>query len=158
MNYSAKKMNYENAVLISKWKYDSPYDFYNSEESEEYFDELINDNYYSIHNIDEMIGFYCAGSASTVPNEVSKKIYADDDYIDIGFGMRPDLTGKGSGREFVKFIMNSVLKTYPGKKLRLTVADFNKRARRVYEDVGFKYHSEFYFEKSKTQFIIMVRG
>ena len=76
--------------------------------------------------------------------------------ITIGLGMRPDLTGKGSGKNFFIFILESIKNTFPEKKMRLTVAEFNARAIKVYESTGFKYLTSFTAESSARKFNIMI--
>jgi ribosomal-protein-alanine N-acetyltransferase len=77
--------------------------------------------------------------------------YTDyEDYIDeelinsrqlwIGFGLRPDLTGQGLGRDFVFACVAFAVQRhhYRGEYVRLGVAAFNRRAIKVYEAVGFE--------------------
>ncbi len=68
----------------------------------------MENNYYVVLNNKELIGFYCIGDEAKVPHETSNRIYADERYVDIGLGMKPDLTGARLGREFVEFIINCV--------------------------------------------------
>lgn len=44
-----------------------------------------------------MIGFFCVGSPAQVPND--KYTYSQD-FIDVGLGMKPELTGQGMGLYF----------------------------------------------------------
>ena len=58
----------------------------------------------------------------------------------IGFGLRPDLTGRGLGAGFVTACVEFALRQtgYQGKYVLLGVADFNQRAIKVYERAGFE--------------------
>ena len=58
--------------------------------------------------------------------------------LDVGLGMRPDLTGRGLGEEFVHAGLRFARETYSPPAFRLTVAAFNRRAIRVYERAGFE--------------------
>jgi ribosomal-protein-alanine N-acetyltransferase len=49
--------------------------------------------------------------------------------------MRPDITGKGFGTEFVHSIINLVNKKYDLSYIDLTVAKFNIRAIKIYLNV-----------------------
>jgi [ribosomal protein S18]-alanine N-acetyltransferase len=52
--------------------------------------------------------------------------------------MRPDLTGRGLGEEFVHAGLRFARETYSPPAFRLTVASFNRRAISVYERAGFE--------------------
>ena len=69
--------------------------------------------------------------------------YRDHEYLDIGLGMNPLLCGKGHGASFVQVGMAYAKNHFKAKKLRLTVADFNQRALKTYQKVGFKEIGEF---------------
>ena len=52
--------------------------------------------------------------------------------------MRPDLTGKGNGREFLTTAMELIASKFKPELITLSVATFNQRAIRVYRKSGFK--------------------
>jgi ribosomal-protein-alanine N-acetyltransferase len=58
----------------------------------------------------------------------------------IGFGLRPDLAGKGLGTDFVTACVEYVVKNYHyrGEYVRLGVAKFNQRAIKTYTRAGFQ--------------------
>lgn len=77
----------------------------------------------------------------------------------MGLGMRPSLTGRGNGTDFVQACVNRCLSELaPGQKLFLSVASFNRRAIRVYQRLGFHTVREYKSESGgKTHdFIEMV--
>lgn len=143
-----RPMTLEWAGQIQEWTYGAPYDFYNQSPSEEGIDELM--TYQAMLEDYELIGFYCIGAVAQVPN--STYPYSSD-FTDIGFGMRPDLTGKGYGKSFVTYVMERAAER--GEPLRLTVASFNERAIHLYETLGF--HTITSFERSEVPFQVMVR-
>ena len=65
-------------------------------------------------------------------------LYEVEPALDVGLGMRPDLTGRGLGEEFVHAGLRFARETYSPPAFRLTVATFNQRAIRVYERAGFE--------------------
>lgn len=58
----------------------------------------------------------------------------------IGFGMRPDLIGKGSGKDFISQCVDYAVghHKYKGEYVRLGVAQFNIRAIKTYQRNGFE--------------------
>lgn len=57
--------------------------------------------------------------------------------MEIGLGLRPDLTGRGLGRDFMRRNLDWIQQEYPDTGIRLSVASFNQRAIKVYEGSGF---------------------
>lgn len=131
MNYKFQSMTQEHAEEIAHcWRYDGIYSFYNMNADQEDLQEFLNpaerkDSYFVVVNNQEILGF-CSF------NEISLGI------IDIGLGMKPNLTGQGCGLEFVKAGLDFVKTTYKPRKVTLSVATFNTRAIKVYKKSGFK--------------------
>ena len=94
MKYNFKKMNKEYAEEIAyQWKYRGIYSFYDITADEDDLEEFLDpdewDNSFVVLNESEqLIGFY--------------SYYFKEDIMWIGFGLKPTLTGKGYGAEFVK--------------------------------------------------------
>jgi len=63
--------------------------------------------------------------------------------------MRPDLTGKGMGLNFLYKGLKFAKETFLSTHIRLTVVTFNKRAIKVYEKSGFKKEKIFKSETKK---------
>ena len=155
MEFFIEKMNSKMATTILGWKYEQPYDFYNNEQSDEAFEELMDGSYYAIADKNkEVIGFFCIGESAQVPRGIHFGVYKAD-LIDMGVGMHPNLVGKGSGFEFCTGIMKFIEEKYPSKSLRLTVAMFNQRAIHLYKKLGFVKEDE--FSNDVTEFMTMVR-
>jgi [ribosomal protein S18]-alanine N-acetyltransferase len=156
MELYIRDMTESYATEILNWSYAPPYDFYNNELSQEGLDELVNNQYLAVIDHDEnLIGFYCIGQSAQVPKGNEFGVY-EKRMVDIGLGVRPNLTGKGFGSEFFKFILERVHETTNLFTLRLTVAKFNKRAIRLYENFGFTLENEFCTERA--EFITMISG
>ena len=110
----------EEAIVLDGWRYDPPYDFYNGE------DEPVQnpERFFVVRDGDELVGFY----------------YFEDkqENVEIGLGLRPDLTGKGLGLEFFLEGVAFAHGRFPGRRVTLNVAAFNERAIMVYERAGFR--------------------
>lgn len=155
MELKTVKMDRENAQEILKWKYEPPYDFYNNDLNEEELEELLDGSYYAIKNVvSELLGFYCMGKNAQVPKGQDFGVYIEK-CMDMGLGMDPKLTGKGDGTRFGIFVLNEIEGKAGGLPIRLTVADFNKRAIHLYEKLGFVAKERFSTEA--VGFITMVK-
>ncbi len=155
MELFIQRLSRKQAVEILNWKYPAPYNFYNNEENEESIKELLGSLYSVV--IDEngqIIGFFCTGDSAQVPAGNQYGAYSET-CIDIGLGMKPELTGKGLGLTFFSFILGHIQGAYKEVPLRLTVAKFNDRAIRLYEKLGFKRKIE--FSNGSTEFMTMIK-
>jgi [ribosomal protein S18]-alanine N-acetyltransferase len=106
--------------LLATWRYPPPYDFYDGD-----VDPVLNpERFYEARDeAGELIGFYYFE-----PNPPD---------LDYGLGLRPDLTGRGLGLEFFQAGLAFARERYQPQRVYLHVAEFNERARRVYERAGF---------------------
>ena len=110
----------EERALLDGWRYDPPYEFYNGED-----DPVLNpERFFVVREDDEVLGFYYFDERS--------------DTVEIGLGLRPDLTGKGLGLEFFLEGVAFAHDRFPGSRVTLNVAAFNERAITVYERAGFR--------------------
>ncbi|ASN07454.1 GNAT family N-acetyltransferase [Virgibacillus necropolis] len=148
-------MTEDRAVEILNWKYEKPYDLYNNEISTEEIDEMLGNPHFVVVDQDaEIVGYYCTGKSAQVP--AGNKINAyENENIDIGVGMKPNLTGKGFGTRFFSFISKDIERMHPNTPMRLTVATFNKRAIRLYQKFGFVEQKK--FQTDAAEFITMVK-
>lgn len=92
---------------------------------------------------------FCFGPDARVPGGD----YAAD-ALDVGMGVRPDLTGQGRGLDFV----NIGSRKFAPAEFRVTVAEFNKRALRVWKKAGFRVVQTFQKEQSRRVFVVLMRG
>ncbi|WP_312096433.1 GNAT family N-acetyltransferase [Niallia sp.] len=152
MSYSSQKMTEQAAKEILSWTYLPPYELYNSEVTEEALQEFAENPYFAIYVEEALVGFYCTGYAAQVPFGYFFQAYPEG-YLDIGLGMRPDLTGQGQGTGFLQFIIDSV---ETNQALRLTVTAFNKRAIALYKKFGFRQVSAF-TNANDLEFWVMTR-
>lgn len=132
------KMTEQYASLIAGWTYEEPYSLYSMDGGLDDISELMNGDYfYVLDYANELIGFICTGNSARVPGGYQIGIYNDELYIDLGLGLKPELTGKGYGEPFLINSLQFIKDEYDKSDVQLVVAAFNERAIKVYERVGF---------------------
>lgn len=138
MNLVFEEMSDEDAREIAAWKYDPPYDLYDLAKDPEDLEEILTPekraDYFSAKSDGELVGYFCFGREARVPGGD----YSGVEAVDVGLGMKPDLTGKGLGRDFLESGLAFAKKRFSPAMFRLSVADFNERAITVYERAGFE--------------------
>ncbi|MCL2362617.1 MAG: GNAT family N-acetyltransferase [Defluviitaleaceae bacterium] len=145
-------MTKEYARLISLWKYEGKYSFYN--QSEGNIEGYMDGTHFSYTNEDgKLIGYFCFGKEARIPT-VEEDIY-DDDFLDIGLGLRPDMCGRQIGLAFFNDGLDYAQRVFNTKKFRLSVAVFNERAIKVYIKAGFCVTQEVTNSYFKNKFFIM---
>ena len=96
------KLTVEEANEINTWTYEEPYNLYSFSGEEEVIEELLDGTYYGCCDDKESL------SAIFVLGKMHKcqgkrcHLYGGEDVMDIGLGMKPELTGKGLGKMFFK--------------------------------------------------------
>ena len=76
----------------------------------------------------------------------------DGSAIEIGFGLKPDLTGHGLGLSFISAGMQFARENYTPTEFRLQVAAFNERAILVYERAGFQQQRAYRHKTNNSEF------
>ena len=121
MRLTIEPATVETFAELDAWRYEPPYDFYDGGA-----EPVLNpERYYSAVGEDGMlVGFY----------------YFEEkgDALEIGLGLRPNLTGRGRGSEFFRVGLEFGRARYRPARVILNVAAFNERAIRVYERAGFR--------------------
>ncbi len=143
------------AEAILQWQYPPPYDIYNipAQDAQEVLAVFL-DPAFAYHQIcdetGELIGFCTFGEDARVRGgDYSQEA------LDIGMGVRPNLTGKGLGADFVQAVLGFARKTYTPSALRVTIAQFNKRAQRVWKKAGFVETQRFVPPNRRLSFLIL---
>lgn len=122
------------------YAYAPPYTFYNipeeyrAEEVEELISPASAAETFAVLEDGLMIGFY---------------MYTHDpvnDTVELGLGLAPEKTGQGRGTAFVRESLAFYRGQHPDFRgtFTLRVADFNLRARSVYENCGFRVYDRQY--------------
>jgi [ribosomal protein S18]-alanine N-acetyltransferase len=145
------------ALAVLRWHYDVPYDLYNldSYNIEDTLNDLLDpDNAYQTLRDErgDIVAFCCFGADAQV---------AGGDYsataLDVGLGVRPDLTGQGHGLDYVLAVLAFAAAQFNVAVFRVTIALFNQRARRVWEKAGFVEVHRFRRPSDGRTFVIMMR-
>ena len=159
MKFNIKIMDKLTAEEISRWQYEQPYSIYSMDGCEDTINEFLNAPYYSVFQNNKLTGYFCFGESAQVPIGNKISAYSDKNYTDIGLGLKPELCGKGHGYCFLKTGLNFAANTFSKNNFRLTVAQFNERAIKVYEKIGFNKTKVSFNKKNgenNIDFIIMI--
>lgn len=146
MLFTFALMSEPDARIIQTWRYAEPYAIYSYTPSEEGLAEMLEPRspHYAVRNEQgELAGFFCYGTSARVWESAGPALYDEDQTVDIGLGLRPDLTGRGLGLAFVEAGLAFAREQFAPRHLRLFVLSFNERALRVYERAGFTRVREF---------------
>mgnify|MGYP001310792034 CR=1 FL=1 len=144
------------ALAVAAWRYPPPYDVYNIADNPAetaLFLAARGRGYYQLRDgAGELAAFCCFGEEARVPG---------GDYsapaLDVGLGLRPDLTGRGLGRAYLEATLAFGAARFGPGASRLTVAAFNARAIRLYTQCGFAEVARFTSAFGGRAFIIMAR-
>jgi ribosomal-protein-alanine N-acetyltransferase len=150
--YLFRQMDDADAREISGWRYEPPYDFYDAAADPDDLAELLDpqsrrDVYFSaLDGKSRLVGFF--------------QFEKTGEAVDVGLGLRPDLTGRGLGAEFVLAGLAFARERFLPERFTLSVATFNGRAIGVYERAGFRRGEVFMHETNggEHEFLRMERG
>lgn len=157
MKLTIEPLRAEQVRAFMQWEYSGPYAMYNmsaaDEEAEISFFLDPQNGYFAITDEDgTLLGFCNFGADARVPG---------GDYtaetVDIGMGMRPDLTGQGNGAVYAAAVFEFARNHYPDQSHRVTIAEFNERAQQLCRKVGFVQVERFERGKDGRGFVVMVR-
>jgi ribosomal-protein-alanine N-acetyltransferase len=128
--YRFEPMSDRQAHAVADWRYPPPYDFYDAGADPGDLSELLDSaqregRYYAVlSDPGGLVGFFA---------------FRDEgDAVEVGLGLRPDLTGRRLGLSFLLAGLEFAREQYAPARFLLTVAAFNQRAIHVYERAGFR--------------------
>jgi [ribosomal protein S18]-alanine N-acetyltransferase len=119
----------KHAHAVAEWRYEPPYDFYDlasdPDDAAELFDRAHGSRYRAVLSADgELDAFWFF-----LPSHGE---------VEVGLGLRPDLTGRGLGTAFAEAALDYARAEWSPRRFVLHVAAWNDRAIRVYERLGFR--------------------
>lgn len=157
MSFNFRPIVAADAQAILAWHYQPPYDFYNPASSAiaTEIKTLLNpDNaYYTVTNEqNDLVAFLCFGQDAQVPGGDYRI-----DALDVGVGLRPDLTGQGLGLPLITAGLEVAKSIYSPSAFRVTVATFNQRALRVWYKAGFQPIQVFKSRLTGREFMIQMQ-
>jgi ribosomal-protein-alanine N-acetyltransferase len=146
-----RPMTEADAGTITAWHYAAPYSFYDFASDPDDLAELLDpagwgETYFAAANeFGDLVGFW--------------QVQTQGETVEIGLGLRPDLTGRGLGLSFVQAGLAFTSARWPVKQFSLAVAAFNERAIRVYKRAGFQPTGRFWQTTNggRYQFVRMIR-
>jgi len=145
-------MTAEYAADIVTWRYPAPYDCYDMTGARAEFIADPVSGFYALVEGHELIGFRSFGADGQVPGGDY-----DPSALDTGGGLRPDLTGKGLGREAISTGLEFGRSEFRPAAFRVTVASFNERALRVVRSLGFCQVASFAASADGRSYDLLVR-
>jgi RimJ/RimL family protein N-acetyltransferase len=128
MTYRLTPLTAEQGEEMAQWRYPGPWAVYDSTgpiDPAEGFWAVVDDD-------GEVVGHACFGVEARVPGLEERP-----GVLDVGVGMRPDLTGQGRGAEFAAAVLEHGREVSGARLLRAVVQEWNARSRRLLTGLGF---------------------
>ena len=157
MSFTFHPIDEASARAFLAWRYEPPYDLYNGNPEElalelPFFMDPQNGYFCIFAESEALVAFCCFGRDAQVPG---------GDYsapaLDIGLGVRPDLTGQGRGLSFVEAVLDFARQSFAPVTFRVTIAEFNRRAQLVWEKAGFRPMQTFQRQYDDLGFVVLTR-
>ena len=156
MSYLVRPLTLPYARRMIGWAYPPPYDVYSL--TAESLPVLLNPDF-RYHVVlclsGDLIGFCCFGEDARVC--VGDYSRGEPWVLDVGVGIRPDLTGQGRGKEFVLAVLKFASRAFLPGVFRATIADFNQRSLRTFRRCGFEINHRFCRQKDGQAFTQLER-
>ena len=136
MRFTIRPFTESDADIVASWRYPAPYDVYDVSEDPSLDHEMREparwgSSWFAVDGDDpvELAGFLELVAAETGSD--------GDVEIEVGLGLRPDLTGRGLGVELVESALGFCRERWRPRRFALDVFPWNERAIRCYERAGF---------------------
>jgi [ribosomal protein S18]-alanine N-acetyltransferase len=120
------------AEAVASWRYQGPWSSYDPRPGDDPISAVA--GYAAVvDDTGSLVGYLCVGQEARVPG-----LTESDGTLDIGVGMRPDLVGRGLGRDFGAAVLDHIRDRYGDRPLRAVVQDWNERSLRLARGLGFR--------------------
>lgn len=153
----------EDVQEILNWRYEPPYDLYDMSigspdaiDLAEALDYFLQPQYHFQAMLRQPMAELAAFCSFGKDGQVQGGDYRAE-AVDIGMGVHPHYTGHGLGAMFAGVAIEYAQKTFAPPRLRVTIAEFNQRAQKVWERHGFVPVHRFLSNYGKRPFIIYVK-
>jgi [ribosomal protein S18]-alanine N-acetyltransferase len=140
------------AAGVATWQYPTPYDCYDMAGADPDFLVNPDNGFFALVEGEVLIGYRSFGEDGQVPGGSY-----DSSALDTGGGLRPDLTGRGLGRQAIGTGLDFGRQRYAPAAFRVTIASFNIRAQRVVTALGFRNVGSFARTGDGRSFEVLVR-
>ena len=125
---AVRRLTRADAEAIATWRYSG---------RESTYDELgpvtPERGYWAVTRGRELVGKCCFGAPARVP-----PVEEQEGSVDVGYGLRPDLVGKGLGPAFVGAILEFACAEFAPRRFRVLILDWNRRSQKVAAALGFQ--------------------
>ncbi|MGZ4485669.1 MAG: GNAT family N-acetyltransferase [Nocardioidaceae bacterium] len=145
MSYCVRPMTPDDGEAIALWRYPGPWAVYDStgplDPAEGYW-AVVDD-------AGELVGFACFGVEARVSGLEERA-----GVLDVGVGMRPDLTGQGRGVPFSEAVFAHGREVAP--RMRAVVQQWNERSVRLLRRLGFEETG--HHDVGQTRYVVLERS
>ena len=133
------------AEAIATWRYPGRYSTYD-------VGEIVTSarGFWAVAHDEDLVGYCCFGPEARVPG-----VDQEDGTLDVGYGLRPDLVGRGLGQAFVGAVLDFAEREFSPRRLRLLILEWNHRSRKVAEALRFEDNGV--VPSVEGDFVVMVR-
>jgi [ribosomal protein S18]-alanine N-acetyltransferase len=133
------------AATIAAWRYPDEYSTYDVVDP-----STLASDHWAVTEGEELVGYSCFGAPARVAGAEQEA-----GVLDVGYGLAPDLVGRGFGRRFVAAILRFALERYEPQRFRLYILEWNERSQKLAASHGFA--AESILQDDERRFLVMVR-
>ena len=139
MRFTIRPFTEADADGVTNWRYPPPYDAYDVSRDQSLDDEMRDESRWgaSWFAADDAGSGELAGFLELVAGESESEAGTLVE-VEIGLGLRPDLTGRGIGVELVHAALDFSRERWSPTWFALDVCPWNERAIRCYQNAGFE--------------------
>ena len=142
---------------ILSWRYEEPYAMYHLQDEtvdQEVIAYLLSPEnlFYRLDTPDGLLIAFCSFGEDA---RVKGGDYSSP-ALDIGLGVKPELTGRGLGKYIIAAVLKFAAEQFYTPDYRVTIAAFNKRAQKVWQANGFVQSQAFLRPFDQFPFVILI--